>query len=88
MNLTGLLIFFCHIAVLAALEKKGVHTSLKANWDSTSLLAEARLVIKSLRKNTKRFFSEFIAEENEKLFVKFIDIVNKDVGTLNWEKCE
>lgn len=73
MSLTGYILLFCQLAFIAALDRKGVHTSLKANWDSTSLLAEA---------------SEFIANEDEKLFFKFINLVNEDAGTLKWETCE
>uniref|UniRef100_A0A1I7TWE2 UDP-glucose:glycoprotein glucosyltransferase n=1 Tax=Caenorhabditis tropicalis TaxID=1561998 RepID=A0A1I7TWE2_9PELO len=71
MNLIGLLIFACHVAFIQSIDKKEVQTSLKANWDSTSLLAEA---------------SEFIAEENEKQFFKFVDIVNSEASTLDWEQ--
>ncbi|EGT33218.1 hypothetical protein CAEBREN_25473 [Caenorhabditis brenneri] len=71
MNLLGLLLLICQAALVASIDKKGVHTSLKANWDSTSLLAEA---------------SEFIAEESDKQFFKFVSIVNSEASTLNWEK--
>uniref|UniRef100_A0A8R1HWF4 UDP-glucose:glycoprotein glucosyltransferase n=1 Tax=Caenorhabditis japonica TaxID=281687 RepID=A0A8R1HWF4_CAEJA len=71
MNHKCLLLLLCHATFTTAIIKKGVHTSLKANWESTSLIAEA---------------SVFIGNENEKLFFKFVDIVNNDAGSLNWEK--
>ncbi|ULT83129.1 hypothetical protein L3Y34_012402 [Caenorhabditis briggsae] len=70
MNLFGSLLIICQAALVVAAEKKGVQTSLKASWDSTSLLAEA---------------SEFIAEEGDKQFWKFVEIINNDASTLKWE---
>ncbi|CAI5454001.1 unnamed protein product [Caenorhabditis angaria] len=66
------ILLFCllgHQIEASQQQQKSVLTSLNANWNATSFLAEA---------------SEFISNENEKLFWKFVELINADSATLGW----